>query len=77
MPNFDQTGPKGEGSKTGRGLGPCGCGMHFGRGCGSGCRRFILPKNKLTALEEEEKILEQELTIVREEKAVLLKKQQK
>ena len=32
MPNFDQTGPRGEGPNTGRGFGPCGSG--FGRGFG-------------------------------------------
>lgn len=32
MPGFDQTGPVGYGPGTGRGMGPCGAGMAFGRG---------------------------------------------
>ncbi len=32
MPGFDQTGPVGYGPGTGRGMGPCGGGMAFGRG---------------------------------------------
>jgi Family of unknown function (DUF5320) len=37
MPRFDQTGPAGYGPGTGRGMGPCGRGMAFGRGF---CRGF-------------------------------------
>lgn len=69
MPQLDKTGPMGEGSGTGRGMGPCGAGMRCGWGCER--RRFISPKNELTALEEEEKALEKELEIIREEKAAL------
>ena len=36
MPARNGTGPTGQGSLTGRGLGPCGKGMAFGRGCGKG-----------------------------------------
>ena len=38
MPAFDQTGPRGMGPLTGRGMGPCarGRGMGFGRGRGLG-----------------------------------------
>ena len=49
MPAFDATGPQGQGSMTGRGMGPCampagrqgkgkrfGMGMGFGRCCGFG-----------------------------------------
>ena len=42
MPGFDGTGPRGFGPVTGRGLGPCGRGMAYGRaypfgyGCGFG-----------------------------------------
>lgn len=48
MPGFDRTGPKGEGSKTGRGLGKCspdketnerGLGRGLGRGQGRGLGR--------------------------------------
>jgi len=74
MPGFDGTGPMGQGPRTGRGMGPCG-GMRHWLGCwggyGRGFRRFISPKNELAALEEEEKMLEQELAAVREEKAAL------
>ena len=56
MPRFDGTGPMGAGPMTGRGFGCC---------CGR--RRFISPKNELTALEEEQKILEEELNAIREE----------
>jgi len=76
MPKLDRTGPTGQGPRTGRGLGPCGGGMRQGWGCGFGFRRFISPKNELAALEEEEKMLQEELSAVREEK-VALKNQQK
>ncbi len=75
MPRFNGTGPMGQGPMTGRGFGPCGGGMRRGWGCGGGYgygfRRFISPKNELTALEDEEKMLEEELTAIREEKAAL------
>ncbi|MFH0857077.1 MAG: DUF5320 domain-containing protein [bacterium] len=70
MPRQNGTGHMGQGPGTGRGLGICGAGMRNGYGYG-GCRRFISPKNELSALEEEEKILEKELEIIREEKAAL------
>ena len=73
MPQLDQTGPRGQGSMTGRGLGRCGGGMQQGCGCrgGFGFRRFNSPKNELTALQDEEKMLEEELAVIREEKAAL------
>ena len=75
MPKLDGTGPMGQGAGTGRGLGPCGGGMRRGWGCrggyGFGFRRFISPKNELAALEDEEKILEEELVAIREEKIAL------
>lgn len=64
MPRFDGTGPQGQGPMTGRGLGPCGLGLR--RGGGYGFRRFISPKNEITALTEEQKILEEELKAVKE-----------
>jgi len=80
MPKLDGTGPMGQGAGTGRGMGPCVGGMRRGWGCwggyGYGFRRFISPKNELAALEDEEKMLEEELTAVKEEKAAL-KDQQK
>ena len=40
MPNQDNTGPNGQGARTGRGMGNCngqgGAGRHFGRGNGGG-----------------------------------------
>lgn len=39
MPGFDGTGPVGYGAGTGRGRGPCGRGMEYGRGCGRGAGR--------------------------------------
>lgn len=73
MPNFDGTGPRGQGAGTGRGFGPCG-GMRRGFGCCGGCgyRKFISPKNELAALEEEEKMLEEELAAIKEEKSALM-----
>jgi len=73
MPGIDKTGPLGQGPMTGRGMGLCGRGMGYGRGFGRGFgfRRFISPKNELAALEDEEKILEEELAAIREEKVAL------
>jgi len=39
MPGQDQTGPAGYGPGTGRGMGPCGRGMAYGRGAPQGCAR--------------------------------------
>jgi hypothetical protein len=61
MPNLDGTGPNCTGPRTGRGLGNCGC----RRG------RFISPKNEMSTLENEEKMLEEELAEIRKEKAAL------
>lgn len=66
MPRFDGTGPLGYGPRTGRGFGPCGRGMGCFGGCGFG--RYISPKNELAALEENEKMLEEELAAIKEEK---------
>ena len=80
MPGFDGTGPQGMGPRTGRGMGPCGGGYGYGggfgrgfgrRGGGFGWRRFASPKNELQDLEAEEKILEEELAAIREQKASL------
>ena len=69
MPRLDGTGPNGQGPKTGRGLGTCGAGLR--RGCGCGLRRFFSPKNYISTLEEEEKMLEEELAAVKKEKEAL------
>jgi len=75
MPQYNGTGPIGQGPGTGRGLGPCGRGGRNGIGCfgkrGFGFRQFISPKNNIEALENEEKILEEELAVIREEKKAL------
>ena len=78
MPKFDGTGPMGQGTGTGRGLGTCGVGNGIGRGCLGGYgqgrrryRRYISPKNELSALENDERTLLEELEIVRAEKEAL------
>ena len=78
---LDGTGPMGIGPMTGRGLGPCNGGTGrrfggrmrgFGRGAGYGMR-FYSEKNEISALEEEEKILKQELEAIKNEKDALQK----
>lgn len=72
MPRLDGTGPMGQGAGTGRGMGPCGAGLKMGWNCyGFGRRRFISPKNELSALEDEEKMLLEELEVVKAEKEAL------
>jgi hypothetical protein len=76
MPKLDGTGPMSQGPMTGRGVGPCGGGMRMGRGgcCGGsgfGFRRFFSPKNELAALENEEKILTEELEAIKSEKKAI------
>lgn len=77
MPKFDGTGPNGQGPNTGRGFGGCRGGVARGYvGCcgrGLGYGRYISAKNELAALEEDEKILEDQLALVREEKVALQK----
>jgi hypothetical protein len=72
MPKFDGTGPQGAGPGTGRCFGFCNCPNFRGRGCGFGqglgFRRVVSPKNQLAVLEDEEKMLEEELAMIRQEK---------
>lgn len=72
---MDKTGPLGQGAGTGWGRGHCGSGLRRGYGCrggyGMGRRRFISPKNELSALEEEEKMLLENLEIIKAEKQAL------
>lgn len=68
---MDGTGPQGLGPMTGRGLGPCGCGMRRGFGRGYG-RRFGFSVN-LTD-KEEKKILEEELKEIDLEKQAIEKR---
>ncbi len=75
MPKMDGTGPMGQGAGTGRGMGPCGAGNGMGRGCcggyGQGRRRFISHKHDLSELENEEKMLLEELEVIKAEKEAL------
>ncbi len=59
MPRFDAKGPLGFGSMTGRGMGPCGYGMGYGR-------RFYSRKDEVEMLKEEAEILGRELEAVKE-----------
>lgn len=61
MPNFDETGPLGYGKMTGRGYGPCGCGMIRGYG-----RRFITRSEERKMLQEEVTELEKEISAIKE-----------
>ena len=75
MPNKDGTGPSGQGTMTGRGLGPCGGGMQ--RGFGRGRRRFAFCPTKFIAgftKAEEKEILESELKEIESEKKEIEKK---
>ena len=75
MPGQDGTGPRGLGSMTGRGLGPCGCGMRrgFGRGFGRGIGlRYNRPVTLIEA--EEKKVLEAELKEIDLEKQEIEKR---
>ncbi|MBU0930111.1 MAG: DUF5320 domain-containing protein [Nanoarchaeota archaeon] len=69
MAGQDGTGPAGQSSMTGRGLGPCGCGMRRGFSRGFGFRRQII----LTK-EEEKKILEAEIEEIELEKQEIEKR---
>jgi hypothetical protein len=73
MPWGDGTGPLGQGPLTGRGLGPCGCGMRrgFGRGYGRG---FGFRRQVTLTKEEEKKILEAELKEIDLEKQEIEKR---
>lgn len=71
MPRQNGTGPTGMGPMTGRGMGPCGGGMTYGRrggGRGFGWRRFwgFYPAPNITKKEESE-ILSEEVQILEEE----------
>ncbi len=66
MPRFDQTGPLGFGPKTGRGMGPCGCGFAYNR---RASRFFFSKKEEKEILKEEIEELEKELEGAKEELA--------
>jgi hypothetical protein len=73
MPRQDRTGPLGLGPLTGRGLGPCGCGMQrgFGRGYGRG---FGFRSQVTLTKEDEKRILEAELKEIDLEKQEIEKR---
>ncbi|PIT87763.1 MAG: hypothetical protein COU31_01155 [Candidatus Magasanikbacteria bacterium CG10_big_fil_rev_8_21_14_0_10_40_10] len=75
MPKLDGTGPMGQGAGSGRGMGSCGNSTGTRRGCcggyGQGRRRFISPKNELSALEDEERMLLEDLEVIKAEKEAL------
>ena len=72
MPGMDGTGPMGQGPLTGRGLGPCGCGMR--RGFGRGLGRFRYAEPLVLTQEEQKKILETQLKEIELEKQNIEKK---
>jgi hypothetical protein len=75
MPNFDKTGPMGQGPMTGKGFGPCGMGLgwrkRFGMERGMGryfCWNWPQTKDdQQKALAEYLKALEEELEDVKKE----------
>ena len=79
MPGLDKTGPRGEGSTTGRGLGPCGSGLAWRRGRGMGrglgrCFGWNWPQNKedqKETLAKYKKALEEEIEDVKKEEEEL------
>lgn len=69
MPRQDGTGPMGQGSMTGRGMGPCRGGIR-GRGMRRGMGWFggrLSKDEEKEILEEEKKYLEEELEEVKKE----------
>jgi hypothetical protein len=79
MPGFDKTGPQGQGSMTGRGVGPCGKGhgmrMGFGRchGYGRGLGRYFgwnasqTKEEKIEDIQAYKKSLQEEMEDVEKE----------
>lgn len=76
MPRQNGTGPMGTGPSSGRGMGPCGGGVAYGRrggGRGLGWRRFwgyypapnMTKKEESEILSEEAEVLEEELKTVK------------
>ncbi|HXK36743.1 MAG TPA: DUF5320 family protein [Candidatus Paceibacterota bacterium] len=81
MPQFDTTGPRGRGPRTGRGFGPCGMGCGWGKhfGPGRGMGRYFgwdVPQTKeerLQALADYRVALEEEFEDIKKEEAELRK----
>jgi len=76
MPGFDGTGPRGAGSMTGKGLGPCGRGFRRGYSRGFGYRYWQSNAFEPVVFnkEDEKKILEAELKEVEAEKQAIEKR---
>lgn len=81
MPQFDGTGPQGLGPKTGRSFGPCGLGLGWRRrfSAGRGLGRYFnwdwpqTKEERLKALADYKKALEEELGDVKKEEEELAK----
>ena len=78
MPYFDGTGPRGQGSMTGRGFGPCGGGFGgrrgFGRGFGRSFRSWFASPTKSQVkedLNQYRKDVEEELEQIKAEQKKL------
>lgn len=68
MPRMNGTGPYGQGSQTGWGMGPCGLGLRRGfRRMWRYSPRQWTRQDELEILKEEEKLLSEELEAIREE----------
>jgi hypothetical protein len=84
MPGLDHTGPAGFGTGTGRGMGPCGRGMAFGRGGAQGSGRVFgrgrgfcrnsFPEPEALSKEAQKHLLEAELTRIEAEKTEITKR---
>ena len=75
MPGFDNTGPNGQGPRTGRGMGSCGRGFGLGRarGRGFGLGRFfgfrgLSKKEELEMLEQDAKDIETRVKELKDQK---------
>jgi len=69
MPNRNGTGPRGAGPITGKGMGPCGCGMRrgYGRGVGPGEQTSTVTLNK----DEQKKVLQEQLKSIDDERQAI------
>ncbi|MFA7088329.1 MAG: DUF5320 domain-containing protein [Patescibacteria group bacterium] len=77
MPRMNGTGPAGQGPMTGRGRGNCQngerkfwCGRRFGFGFKNAS---LSTEEQITALDEEEKIINEELKAIKDQKELLKK----
>ena len=83
MPGFNQTGPMGMGSMTGRGFGPCGVGLDWRQrfGMGRGMGRYFCwnwpttPDDQKKTLADYKKALQEEMADVEKELADLQKQE--